>query len=90
MTWLFVSTNFYAILGWTGTVSYLLAYFLLSIHKLKANQVLYHAMNIVGAIGLTANAFYYADFPNVVVNVAWGVIALGAIFFIMKKRRMRS
>lgn len=79
--------NIYPILGWIGTLSYLLAYFLLSINKLKANQVLYHVMNILGAIGLTANAIYYADFPNIVVNLAWGFIALVAIIVLSRKKK---
>ena len=78
---------FYAILGWIGTLSYLLAYLLLSINKLKANQVTYHVMNIMGAIGLTANAVYYADLPNIVVNLAWGIIALAAIIALSRKKK---
>jgi hypothetical protein len=79
--------NLYPLLGWTGTFAYLLAYFLLSINKIKANQSIYHALNIVGAIGLTTNAIYYADLPNVVVNLAWGIIALTALIVIYRKRK---
>ena len=75
-------------MGWLGTVSYLLAYFLLSINKLKASQPFYHFLNIIGAIGLTTNAIHYADFPNVVANVSWGLIAIFAIIAI--KRRVKS
>ncbi len=83
---LFTAASLYPILGWIGTLSYLLAYFLLSIKKIKSTQALYHCMNIIGAIGLTVNALHYADIPNVVVNIAWGLIALGAIVFISKKK----
>lgn len=76
----------YPIIGWIGTLAYLLGYFLLSTNKLKANQVSYHVLNIVGAIGLTANAIYYSDLPNVVVNLAWGIIALVAIIVLIRKR----
>lgn len=86
MVLLFIK-NIYPILGWIGTLSYLLAYFLLSINKLKANQVTYHVMNILGAIGLTANAIYYADLPNIVVNLAWGLIALVAIIALSRRKK---
>ncbi len=86
MALLFIK-NFYPVLGWIGTLSYLLAYFLLSINKLKADQVTYHVMNILGAIGLTANAIYYADLPNIVVNMAWGFIALAAIIVLSRKKK---
>ncbi len=85
--WQFISINIYPLLGWTGTLSYLMAYFLLSINKIKSNQLIYHTLNILGAIGLTANAVYYADLPNVVVNIAWGVIALMSIIILSTKRK---
>lgn len=82
--------NLYPLLGWVGTFSYLLAYFLLSINKIKANQTIYHAMNIVGAVGLTANAIYYADLPNVVVNLVWGIIALTALIVLSRKKKKQN
>jgi hypothetical protein len=80
-------SNIYQILGWTGTFAYLLAYFLLSINKIDARQFIYHLLNIVGAIGLTSNAIYYADLPNVVVNIVWGIIALSALIVLFWKRK---
>lgn len=85
--WQLLAKNIYPLLGWTGTFSYLLAYLLLSIGKLKANQLAYHILNIIGAVGLTANAVYYADLPNVVVNLAWGCIALVAIIVLSRKKK---
>ncbi len=77
----------YPVLGWVGTIAYLVAYLLLTIGRLRANQPFYHFLNVIGAIGLTANAMYYADMPNVVVNVFWGVIAVVAIFFLLWKKK---
>jgi hypothetical protein len=85
MTLLF-QINVYAALGWIGTLSYLLAYLLLSVNKLKSTQISYHALNIVGSVGLVANAMHYADLPNIVVNIAWGVIAIVAIIAFSRKR----
>ena len=76
----------YPIVGWIGTIAYLLGYLLLSTNKLKSDQVSYHVLNIIGSIGLTANAVYYTDLPNIVVNVVWGMIAAGAIIVLLRKR----
>lgn len=76
----------YPIVGWIGTIAYLLGYLLLSTNKLKSDQVSYHVLNIIGSIGLTANAVYYTDLPNIVVNVVWGIIAAGAIIVLLRKR----
>ncbi|MFT4017512.1 MAG: hypothetical protein QM668_11160 [Agriterribacter sp.] len=84
---LLIFKNIQLIIGWAGTFFYLLAYFLLSINKLKPNQRIYHVLNIIGAAGLTINAIYYADMPNVVANVFWGLIAIIAIFAITKRKQ---
>lgn len=88
--WSTVMNNLYPILGWVGTLAYLLAYFLLSINKIKANQPVYHAMNIIGAVGLTINAIYYADLPNVVVNFVWGLIAVIALIVLLRKKKKQN
>ncbi|MBL7769198.1 MAG: hypothetical protein JNK20_09500 [Flavipsychrobacter sp.] len=76
----------YPIVGWIGTIAYLLGYLLLSTNKLKSDQVSYHVLNIIGSIGLTTNAVYYTDLSNIVVNVVWGMIAAGAIIVLLRKR----
>lgn len=85
-----VINNLYPILGYVGAFAYLLAYFLLSINKLRANQPVYHALNIVGAVGLTANAVYYTDLPNVVVNLVWGLIAVAALIVLFRKKKEKQ
>ena len=72
--------------GWGGTISYLVAYFLLSINKLKAGRTLYHVLNIGGAAGLTYNALMLKDYPNIIVNLAWALIAGWAIFRIQAQK----
>ncbi len=76
-----------SILGWVGSIAYLLAYILLSIGKLRSDQKAYHLLNVIGAVGLTYHAFLLSDFPNVVVNIAWAIVALGSIVFILQKKR---
>ena len=84
---LFLNKGLTTFLGWVGTFSYLIAYLLLSVGKLKANKDLYHILNILGAIGLTYNAVALSDYPNVIVNIAWAVIALWAIVLIRRRRQ---
>jgi len=70
-----------------GTFAYLIAYFLLSINRLKAEKKLYHILNVAGAIGLACNAVFLKDYPNVIVNVVWATIALSAILLIALRKR---
>lgn len=87
---LLLMSGVYPVLGWVGTLAYLLAYFLLSVNKINARQMIYHALNVIGAIGLTANALYYADLPNVVVNFVWGLIAVTALVVIARRRKKQN
>ena len=89
MHFLFINSG-YQILGWVGTFAYLLAYFLLSINKINARQFFYQILNVVGAVGLTTHAIYYADLPNVVVNLVWGIIALSALVVIFWKQKKQN
>ena len=82
-----IGLTFPSISGWMGTISYLVAYLLLSLNKIKADQKIYHVLNVLGALGLTYNAVSLRDFPNIIVNVVWGIIAFGAILLIIRKKK---
>jgi hypothetical protein len=84
---MFCNTLAPSLVGWAGTLSYLIAYSLLSFNKLKASQPLYHMLNILGALGLTYNALVLKDYPNIIVNVVWAMIASWAIFTIQGRGR---
>jgi hypothetical protein len=81
-----MNITFPSLLGWIGTASYLVAYLLLSMGRLRADKKLYHLLNILGAIGLTYNAVALHDFPNVVVNIAWAAIAMWAIWLVLRRQ----
>lgn len=85
-TWC-VSALLPSVAGWVGTLSYLLAYLLLSTNKLKVQQQIYHVLNIIGALGLTYNALVLKDYPNIIVNVSWALIASWAIFNIQQAKK---
>jgi hypothetical protein len=84
---LFLGKNTSAFLGWAGSIAYLFAYLLLALNKLKPDHKAYHYLNVAGATGLTLNAIFLQDYPNVIVNIAWGVIALIAILTIVRRKR---
>ena len=84
---LFLNKGLATSLGWIGTFLYLLAYLPLSIKKLRADNRLYHLLNIFGAIGLTYNAVSLNDYPNVIVNIVWAIIALSAILLIGRRKQ---
>jgi hypothetical protein len=86
-TLLFIGTALPSIFGWIGTISYLIAYLLLSAGKLRADRKLYHVLNILGASGLTYNAIFLKDFPNIIVNIVWGIIAFWAIRLTARRKQ---
>jgi hypothetical protein len=47
---------FYQLVGWTGTLLFIISYGLLSIRKIQADQVLYQGMNALAALCLVINA----------------------------------
>ena len=73
-------------LGWLGTICYLLAYLLLVLKKIKPEGLIFHMLNILGGVGLVLNAIKLKDYPNVAVNMAWGLIAAYAIFTLKSKQ----
>ncbi len=72
------------LLGWIGTISYLVAYFLVSTRRLPGDSVPYQLMNLLGGICLTTNTAYYHTLPAMTVNIAWigiSLFTLGRIKF---------
>lgn len=68
------------ILGWVGAVFSLTGYFLISTGQLEGTSIKFQALNIVGAIALMLNSYYYGAFPSALVNVVWIAIALLSLY----------
>ncbi|MEL6863164.1 MAG: hypothetical protein AAFP19_02040 [Bacteroidota bacterium] len=69
-------------LGWLGAIGILLAYYWSSNQKFDdsfKSVLQYQAMNILGAVGLLINSFYYGAVPSVIVNAIWVGIAFYAL-----------
>jgi hypothetical protein len=68
------------ILGWTGSVLYLLAYALVSLKKTEGDSILYQGMNIGAGILLVIYTIYLGAFATTALNTAWvaiGIFTLG-------------
>ncbi|MEZ4947677.1 MAG: hypothetical protein R2804_19250 [Cyclobacteriaceae bacterium] len=75
------------ILGWVGSVEVILAYGLNSYQKINSSSLLFQTLNLTGALFLIANTVYYGAFPSAVINVIWVLIAIPAIFRILKNNK---
>ncbi len=64
------------VLGWTGTLLYLIAYALVSVKKVEGDSLFYQGLNIAAGILLVINTFYWRAYPSLGLNVAWIGIAL--------------
>ncbi len=78
----------FVIIGWIGAITFVVAYFLLSIKVCSADKAIYHILNAVGGLCLVVNSIYLDDTPNFFVNIVWMGIALysvGRILFFKKR-----
>jgi phosphatidylserine synthase len=68
------------ILGWIGTILYLVAYALVSMKKVEGDSAVYQGMNIAAGALLVINTLYLRAYPSAGLNVAWigiGMLTLG-------------
>ncbi|MCB0490568.1 MAG: hypothetical protein KDC99_18980 [Cyclobacteriaceae bacterium] len=75
------------IIGWIGSVEVILAYGLNSYQKLKSDSLSFQILNVTGAAFLIINTVYYGAFPSAFINVVWVLIAIPAIFKIIRKKQ---
>lgn len=64
------------ILGWTGSVLYLLAYALVSLKKTEGDSILYQGMNIVAGVLLVVYTLSLQAYATTGLNVVWVAIGL--------------
>jgi uncharacterized membrane protein len=64
------------ILGWIGTILFLVAYALVSMKKAESDSWLYQGMNLVAGIFLIINTIYLRAYPSAGLNIAWVGIAV--------------
>jgi phosphatidylserine synthase len=64
------------ILGWTGSVLYLLAYALVSMKKAEGDSVLYQGMNILAGVLLVIYTLSLKAYATTGLNAVWVAIGL--------------
>ena len=64
------------ILGWTGSLLYLLAYALVSAKKTEGDSVVYQGMNILAGLLLVVYTLSLGAFATTGLNAIWVVIGL--------------
>jgi hypothetical protein len=66
---------FNEVIGWSGMLAILLAYFLVSFGVIKAAGLAYQLLNVYGACGIAYISFLKRAYQSVVLNLVWIVIA---------------
>ena len=64
------------ILGWTGSILYLVAYVLVSAKKTEGYSLLYQSMNIFAGIFLVIYTLYLGAYATTGLNTVWVAIGL--------------
>lgn len=70
------STLLINILGWTGSILFLLSYALVSFKKTDGDSVLYQGMNIVAGVFLIIYTFSLEAYATTGLNAVWVAIGL--------------
>ncbi len=74
------------VVGWSGAFLLLAAYALVSARKLDGDSFRYQVLNVVGAIFVLTNSFFYEAYPSVTVNVVW----IGIAVYTVAQKRARG
>ncbi len=64
------------ILGWTGSILYLLAYALVSVKKTEGDSILYQGINIFAGVLLVIYTLSLGAYATTGLNAAWVAIGL--------------
>ncbi len=67
------------IIGWSGAIGLLAAYYLLSNGKLSVQKIAYHFITFLCSVALGVNAYYNAVYPFVLVNAIWIVLSINTM-----------
>ena len=78
------------IIGWIGSFEVIIAYFLISAHRIDANNIYYQILNGTGAAFLVINTIYYGAYPSTFINIVWLLIAGVAIIKMIFQRSSKS
>ncbi|MEZ5979990.1 MAG: hypothetical protein R3F34_17500 [Planctomycetota bacterium] len=63
-------------LGWLGLVALLAAFTLSSLGRWSATSRASNLLNLIGAIGISIQAFAHGAYPPFTLNVFWAIVAV--------------
>lgn len=75
------------ITGWIGMVLIVIAYYMVSNNKIKAQSNLFQVINLIGSTCIGINAFYYGALPSVGLNIVWFLIGTFALVKINSRKQ---
>tara|TARA_B100000989_G_scaffold283364_1_gene249224 strand:+ start:301 stop:564 length:264 start_codon:yes stop_codon:yes gene_type:complete len=78
------------IAGISGVVLVLLAYFLISAEKVTGQSLLYHLLNLVGAILILISLMVFWNLASFIIEVVWIAISLYGIAKIIHRNRKQT
>jgi hypothetical protein len=77
-------------LGWIGAALVLMAYWMVSTHRVAGGDRSYQWLNAAGSVFLLLNTLYYGAYPSTFVNGVWMAIAAWALVRSMSERDPRG
>ena len=79
--------NWYDILGTLGVAIIVLTYVLLQIERVRSDQLIYSALNAIGAGLILVSLYFDFNLPSVVVEFFWLLISLFGIVKFLTRRK---
>jgi len=62
-------------IGWYGVLVILIAYVLLNLSFFDAKNIFYQLLNLTGALAIVFSSLRKKDYPPVVLNLIWALVA---------------
>ncbi len=67
------------IVGWYGAAALIVAYISVSFSWLSPQSFFFQALNLTGGIAIVLHSLSRKEYPSVVINVMWALVALIAL-----------
>ena len=77
----------YEVCGWIGAVLVLVAYYLVTVGKVKADSMYFQLINILGASLLVLYTYHCHAFASMIVNLIWIVIGFTSVFKLTENQK---
>ena len=88
-TFYFLDFNFMdttLIIGVSGAALILIAFIMEQTHRWKDTDLIYDAVNFIGAVLLIIYAMMLASYPFIILNAVWAAVSLRDIFSDLKRK----